>query len=178
LKEKLEDSEAQLGRVNTSLSELRAQYSHITSELHSMEEKYWKTFEENKELAKLNSELYCKIEEMSNRFKAEIEAHESHWSNRVSELDQSISAQRSSQINERFEVDHLNSTIKEWESRYNDLVRMKKYSDEEIKNLEGRIEKLQQSYESLSVREGETQRRCRQLMKECEKFRDIATLNK
>jgi myosin protein heavy chain len=176
LNERLQKSAEEFNaKINIS-KEFEAKYKKVSNELEQLKDTYMRTIEENKQLVKYNISIKEKLEESQKKYLAEIKAQDLHWSQRVNELDEKLYLTKSTQRNETHRFESLNRTIKDLEIRNQDLQRSKKRSEEEIKQLDAAIEKMQASYDSLNKREMEAQLRCKQLSRECEKFRQIASL--
>lgn len=172
LGEKLSKAESNLAILERSLEEFKLKNGEVNNELLKVQGDYMKSIEENKELTKFNKQLMNKLHETENKLHAELKAQELHWSKRIAELDEKLFMTKSLQRNEGHKFDNLSRTIKELEIRNKDLERSKKHSDDEIRHLEATIEKLNLSYDSLNKREMEAQLRCKQLSRECQKFRE------
>lgn len=176
LHEKLEKSNNEYENISTSLNDAKNNYEHVLSKLKESENNYIKMIEDNKELTKYNVSLHRQLEEAQKKHMAELSAQDLHWKNRVNELDSKLSLSSSTQRDQTYQFNDLNRTVDELTNCIKDLKISKKHSERQIKELESTIEKMEGSFQSLSKRELEAQLRCKQLMKECEKYRDIIHL--
>lgn len=178
LAEKFEKSQSDLEILDIDLQQYKNMYEQISIELEQVRTDYMKAMEENKELTKFNSGLMKKWDESERKHSAEIKAQDLHWSKRIDELDQKLFMTKSLQRDETHKLDSLNRTIKDYQARNKDLERSKKHLEDEIKHLEVTIEKMNLNYNSLNKREMEVQLRCKQLSRECERYRDVANTYK
>lgn len=173
LGDKLKESEQELDQIKKSLEEYQVKYEDILTELKDVKSNYFKTFEENKELAKFNKGLITKLKDNSAEFENKLKAQDKHWSDRVNVLESKIFELKTLHRTEDYKLESLNRTIDDLTIRNEDLKRDKKRSEEEIKRLEANIENLDQKYCSLNQREMEAQLKCKQLNGECDKYRDL-----